>query len=145
MSNLEFIKDSANNDFRRHIPGVLCNIKDCKQYVGFGAVLKVSPVNTSALFYSKDGKDSAVFNVALCNTSGVYGFSSSIKDTHYAYVICDDPTRLDGRPALLVPKTFLYPNRESTSKTEPDEIDQEELKKKFTMVKEVFIKSRKFR
>ena len=66
-----------------------------------------------------------------------------MKDLYYAYVLTDNPSLIEGRPALIIPKSFLYRNPGTNYSTEPDAVLKEELEK-LIMRKEVLVKSRKF-
>lgn len=124
----EQIKDSSFSDYRHHFSGVLCEIYDAKQYEGFSAILTVYPADYSD--YDLDLSKIRMFNVPYCMPAGMYGFTTSMKDIYYAYVITDRPSIIEGRPAILVPKSFFYgknslENNDSTS--EPNMYSKKEL------------------
>ena len=141
MTIHDSIKDIAFSDYRSHIPGVICDIIECNQYIGFSAMLKVAPVgymNAS----TKTTDKAKLFNVVCCGSVGIYGFPTLMKDLYYAYVLTDNPSLLEGRPALIISKSFLYRNPGSNYEMEPDMVLKEELKKMIVR-KENLVKSRK--
>jgi hypothetical protein len=64
-----------------------------------------------------------------------------MKELFYAYVLTDNPSMIEGKPALIVPRNFLLSNPGSDYAVEPDMIKKDELKKA-TMRKENLIRSR---
>jgi hypothetical protein len=105
------------------------------------SVLRVIPVG-----YSEPGVAVANpkhYNVVCSGAAGVYGFPLAIKESFLAYVLTDDPSAIEGKPAILIPKTFLLRNPGSDYATNKDMIDEKELKK-MIMRKENLIVSRKF-
>ena len=139
---IENIKNIAFSDYRSRIPGIICDIIDCQQYVGFSSVLKVKPTGYSGISTGSNEKIKS-YNVVCCGSTGVYGFSTSIKESFFAYVITDNPSLIEGLPAILIPKTFLMRNPGIDYDTNEDVIDKEELKK-LVMRKENLIVSRKY-
>jgi hypothetical protein len=141
MNLQNVIKDAAFSDYRSHIPGIICEIIECYQYVGFSATLKVIPVG-----YGDDIPASSdklkMYNVICCGSVGIYGFPTLMKDLFYAYVITDNPSLIEGRPALIIPKSVLYRNPGSNYNAEPDIVPKSTLKT-LVMKKEILIKSRK--
>jgi hypothetical protein len=134
------IQNSAKQDYRSHVPGIICDIIECYQYTGMSAVLRVLPIG-----YSEPGvavSNPKHFNVVCSGTVGVYGFPTAMKDMFYAYVLSDDPSSIEGKPAILIPKTFLLRNPGSDYVTNKDMIDEKYLKK-MVMRKENLIVSRK--
>jgi len=136
------IKDIAFSDYRSHIPGIICDIIECNQYIGFSSILKVRPLGlldspTADLEVLK------LYNVICCGSVGIYGFPTLMKDLYYAYVLTDNPSLIEGRPALIIPRSFLYRNPNNDYATEPDMITREELKK-MIVTKEILVKSRKY-
>jgi len=129
MSIKKDIKDLAFYDYRSHVPGVICEIVDCKDYIGFSSVLKVYPVGYSAPLLVLSDEKTKHYNVSCCSPGGVYGFPTSMKESHYAYVLTDNPTMIEGKPAVLIPKSFLYRNYGKSYDTEPDMISQDALAK----------------
>jgi hypothetical protein len=136
------IKDNAFSDYRTHIPGVICDIIECNQYAGFSAVLKVSPIGYMTID-TATSETQKLYNVICCGSIGVYGFPTLMKDLYYAYVLTDNPSLIEGRPALIIPKTFLYRNPGDSYATEPDMLLKDELKK-MIVKKEVLVRARKF-
>jgi hypothetical protein len=136
------IKDNVFADYRSHIPGVICDIVECNQYAGFSAVLRVSPLGYNKISVATDEKQK-LYNVICCGSVGIYGFPTLMKDLYYAYVLTDNPSLIEGRPALIIPKSFLYRNSGDNYATEPDMMLKEELSK-MVVKKEQLVKSRKF-
>lgn len=138
---VENIKDNSFSDYRLHVPGVICDIYECNQYVGYSSVLRVLPVGYDVSAVSSDEK-LKYFNVVCCGSVGVYGFTTSIKETHRAYVLTDNPSFIEGMPALIIPKNFLYRNPGEGYKTEPDSVNKDDLQG-LVMRKEILVRSRK--
>jgi hypothetical protein len=138
MGTSDIIKDIAYSDYRFHIPGVVCTIMECYQYIGFGAILKVIPEDHEVMDVPEEG-GLRYFNVVCAGVPGVYGFPTFIKENYNAYVMTNYPSLLDGKLAFLVPKTFL--NRSVGSKTEPDTVSKDELKD-LVLKKDAFIRKR---
>jgi hypothetical protein len=138
---VDTIKEHSFSDYRHHVPGVICEIKEFNQYIGFSAVLKVIPLDSESEYISSEGtpKNS---NVMYCGAAGIYGLPASVKDTCYAYVMTDNPSLLEGKPAIIIPKSFLLSNPGLDHKVEPDILSKTELKK-LVMRKEDLIASRK--
>jgi hypothetical protein len=139
---LDRIKDTANSDYRSHIPGIICDIIDCRQYTGLGSTLKVSPLGYDGS-YSKAGVVVKHYNVVCSGAVGVYGFPTNMKELFYAYVLTDRASMIEGKVALIIPKTFLPSNPGADWEIEPDAIKKEELEK-IVMRKETLVRSRKF-
>jgi len=137
----EQIKDSAFSDYRSHIPGIICDIIECNQYVGFAAVLRVSPLGYST-FESDPSEEVRLYNVVCCGAVGVYGFTTLMRESCYAYVLTDNPSLIEGRPALIIPKSFLYRTPGDDYATEKDMVLKEDLKN-MVVRKEILVKSRK--
>ena len=139
---VDSIKDHSFSDYRLHMSAVVCDIVECNQYVGLHSVLKVSPRNYDvSIIQAPD--EIKHFNVVCSGTVGVYGFPTNLKELYYAYVLTDNPSEIEGNPALIVPKSFLMGNPGDDYAVEPDALSKEELKK-LRMRKENLIRSRKF-
>jgi len=136
------IKDISFSDYRTHVPGIICEIIECIQYIGFSATLKVVPVGYTSSNYPTEEK-LKLYNVVCCGSAGIYGFPTMMKDLYYAYVITNNPSLIEGRPALIIPKSVLYRNPKSDYEIEPDMVSKAELDK-MVVRKEVLVKSRKF-
>jgi hypothetical protein len=139
MGTSDIIKDISYSDYRLRIPGVICTIIEVHQYVGFGAILKVRPEDYDMKDIPEDG-DVRYFNVACAGTPGVYGFPTLLTDNYNAYVMTNNPSMLDGKIAILVPKTFL--NRSVGSKTNTETVNKDALDD-LIMKKDSFIKARR--
>ena len=139
MGTSDIIKDISYNDYRLRIPGVICAIIECHQYIGFGAILKVRPEDYDVKDVTEDG-DARYFNVVCAGTPGIYGFPTLLKENYNAYVMTNNPSMLDGKIAILVPKTFL--NRSVGSGTENDTVSKAELTN-LIMKKDAFIRARR--
>ena len=153
MKTTEKIKNTSFSDFRHHLNGVVCDIYECIQLNGMSAVLKVLPVGylnsdkSNKNSQLPSGEEPRYFNVPFAYTPGIFGFNRLIKDIYYAYVITSDPTKIEGCPAILIPKTSLgngVHKNSAGNMTEPDMLDKVEIEA-LTMKKENLIPTRMFK
>lgn len=139
----EIVKDVAYSDYRLRTPiGILCKIVECFQYNAFGAILRVIPID------ERDGADVAIskvipYNVHCVNPQGLMGFHSNVREMYNALVLTGNPSVIEGQPAFLIPKSFLY--RSIADGLEKHSISQEVISKEgLETKKDLLIKGRKF-
>jgi hypothetical protein len=140
------IKDFVAEDFRYPVRGVVCKIVDFCQYQGFSTILKVTPLPNNSDVDSELYKNSLLDepkNVALITPPGYFGFDVNFKEKYYAYVITHNRSIIEGQPALLVPQSFLFSNKDLEVIDEPDMIDKE-YTKELIVSKESLIAGRKY-
>ena len=141
MKISETIKDISFSDYRLRFQGVICTILDSKELMGFGHILKVLPEdwdNNDA----PDGGPMGGFNVLCINTMGIMGIPFGIKTKYNAYVLTSNPTLIEGKIAILVPKVFL--SRDTQNASEKNIVSNDVLNKQLTVIKDSHVVSRKF-
>ena len=105
---IDKIRDQANSDYRLHVTGIVCDIFEAYQMVGMSSVLSVAPVGfNDAQNISLNPKR---YNVIPIGSAGVYGFPAAIKESFYAYVLTDDISKIEGKTAVIIPKSVLLSN-----------------------------------
>ena len=138
---VENIKNRANSDYRVHVTGIVCDIFAAYQLTGMSSVLSVAPVgfNDPQNLVSTPKR----YNVIPVGSAGVYGFPAALLEVYYAYVLTDDISKLEGKPAIIIPKSMLLSNPGSDWATENNMISAANIN---TMVvrKEDLIVSRKY-
>ena len=135
------IKNTTNADYRVHVTGIVCDIFDAFQVTGMSSVLSVAPVgfNDPQNLVSNPKR----YNVLPVGSPGVYGFPTALKESFYAYVLTDDISLLEGKPAVIIPKSALLSNPGSDWSTENNMISADNLNNMIVR-KEDLIVSRKY-
>ena len=138
---IENIKRIADSDYRSHILGIVCDIFDAFQLDGMSSVLSVAPIgfNDPQNVVANPKR----YNVTPIGSAGVYGFPTALKEAYYAYVLTDDTSNLEGKPAVIIPKSILLSNPGTDWKIEPNMISAANVQNMIVQ-KEDLIASRKY-
>ena len=138
---IENIKNHANSDYRAHVIGVVCNIFSANQINGMASTLSVAPVDFG--LPQNSAKNQKTYNVVAVGSAGVYGYPTSLISAYYAYVITDNISKLEGKTAVLIPKSFLLSNPGADWATSNNIIDDNSIDQ-LTARKEDNVVNRKF-
>jgi len=137
---VENIKNQANSDYRIHVSGIVCDIFAANQINGMASTLTVAPVGFSLPQNATPNQKR--YSVIAVGSAGVYGYPSNLMDSYYAYVLTDNISKIEGKPAVLIPKSVLLSNPGSDYVSEPNIIGADDVNA-MVVRKENLIVSRK--
>lgn len=105
---IDSIVKIADSNYKSHINGIVCDIFSAYQIEGMSSVLSVAPIGFNDA--NAVVQNPVRYNVIPIGSAGVYGFPTALKEAYYAYVLTDDVSKIEGKPAIIIPKSVLFSN-----------------------------------